>query len=88
MLQRMANLPTQHSFFLFGARGTGKSTFLKEQFDPNKVHYINLLNIDDEEIYARRPEELKDRATSLSKDIEWILIDEIQKVPQLLEPNQ
>lgn len=41
MYQREIRLPSQ-SFFLFGARGTGKTTLIKERFPD--AYYINLLD--------------------------------------------
>ena len=36
------------SFFLFGARGTGKSTFLKEWFSAKDVLWLDLLRPEEE----------------------------------------
>ena len=71
----------QDSLFLWGARQTGKSTLLKSLF-PNVRRY-DLLNSEEFERFFRNPEllreELKDAAPS-----NLIIIDEIQKIPQLL----
>ena len=45
MIQRMVKLPKTNSFFLFGARGTGKTTLLKKRFPAQKVVFIDLLDI-------------------------------------------
>lgn len=69
------------SFFLFGPRGTGKTTWLKETYP--EALYIDLLSPD---IYRRllaKPERLKQIIEgNPGKTI--IIIDEIQRVPQLL----
>ena len=47
MFQRDCTFPLSHPFFLFGARGTGKSTLLKERLGPECL-FIDLLNINTE----------------------------------------
>ncbi len=89
MIQRRITPRPKQSFFLFGARGTGKSTFLREQFKkPKNTLWIDLLNLDDEDRYGRDPM-LLDReiaARSLQKlKPELVIIDEIQKLPRLLD---
>ncbi len=46
MLRRALQPPDNHGFFLFGARDTGKSTLIGEQFDIQKALWINLLDLD------------------------------------------
>ncbi len=69
------------SVFLFGARQTGKSTILRQQF-PGSI-YIDLLDSQVKSRYERRPvllyETLKDKAAGTI-----VIIDEIPEVPQLL----
>jgi predicted AAA+ superfamily ATPase len=74
----------QHALIL-GARGTGKSTFLRAAFSKREVFWIDLLLPKTEDRYARDPERLKEEFEALSKDVEVIVIDEIQKVPALLD---
>ena len=68
--------------FLFGARQTGKSTLLKERF--KGAIYYDLLNPDIRKAFKRNPNSLKealwDRAAGT-----LVIIDEIQKVPELLD---
>ena len=70
------------SVFFFGARQTGKTTLLKELFPD--VRYYDLLKSDEFERFSRRPwllrEELQD-----GHDGELVIIDEIQKLPVLLD---
>ena len=84
MYKRIIKTTENNSYFLFGARGTGKTTLLKEKYTPDKSLYIDLLNPEMEDLYARKPAELSRQAKILSPDIKWIIIDEIQKVPKLL----
>ncbi|MBN2189345.1 MAG: ATP-binding protein [Chitinispirillaceae bacterium] len=85
MFQRIVSPLKSNSFFLFGARGTGKTTFLKGFFDPKTVEYIDLLRIDEEEIFARNPSELENRVSGLKPEKQWVVIDEIQRIPRLLD---
>lgn len=85
MLERLIQLPKNKSFFLFGARGVGKSTLLHHIFPESETLYINLLNADAEIRFARRPDELAVIARSLPPEKKYIIIDEIQKIPKLLD---
>lgn len=84
MLPRILQLPNEldGSIFLFGARQTGKSTILRQQFGRDSI-YIDLLNSELRGRYSRRPvllyEMLKDKASGTI-----VIIDEIPEVPQLL----
>ena len=74
-----------NSFFLFGPRGVGKSRLLKEILDEKKTYYIDLL---DEETYERFILDislLKKIVGKLPQEIEWIAIDEIQRIPRILD---
>lgn len=72
----------EHSFFLFGPRGVGKSTWLKNQFQ--FAISINLLNHNDYLELSRDPHLLTAKLTPLPKK-SWVCIDEIQKIPELLD---
>lgn len=81
MFTRLLKAPNQ-SFFLFGPRGTGKSTFLKKIY-PKAVFY-DLLLTDEMRRFSQRPQVLVDETAHL-KAGDWVVIDEIQKVPGLLD---
>lgn len=87
MFIRLCNLSNSNSFFLFGARGTGKSTLLESIFSKNNPKYwwIDLLNLDIELEYKARPQLLVKRFLAFDNRPEWIIIDEVQKVPQILD---
>jgi predicted AAA+ superfamily ATPase len=70
-----------HSFFLFGPRGTGKTTWLKTVFKGAK--WFDLLRSDQLMKLLRNPEQLRFEVESLGRG-SWVVIDEIQKLPQLL----
>jgi predicted AAA+ superfamily ATPase len=69
------------SYFLFGPRGTGKSTWLRQKY-PDAA-WIDLLDTENERRYSARPERLKDFIRTV-KGQRRIIIDEIQRVPELL----
>lgn len=80
MYTRILEPPKQKSFFLFGPRGTGKTTWLKIRF-PNAL-YFDLL---DSEVYndlLARPNRLAQMIPDSWKD--WVIVDEVQRVSALL----
>ncbi len=87
MFYRLITPSNHSSFFLFGARGTGKSTFIKDQFLQNKqTHRIDLLDSKIEDRYARNPSLIESDLLALDyKKLDFIFIDEVQKVPRLLD---
>ena len=70
-----------NSFFLFGPRGTGKSTILKEFF--KEALYIDLLDNENIRIYSAYPERLA-QTVMANNEKKVIIIDEIQKIPDML----
>ncbi|MEW6184980.1 MAG: AAA family ATPase [Thermodesulfobacteriota bacterium] len=78
-------LPEGKSAFLWGPRKTGKTTYLKEAF-PNSLKY-DLLQTDLFLDFTKRPYLLREQllASSPQQLKEPIIIDEVQKVPQLLD---
>jgi len=85
MFNRLIKLPENNSFFLFGARGTGKTFLLKQRFKTSRALYIDLLAPDQNETYSLRPRTLSEQLAALGRETEWVIIDEIQKVPKLLD---
>ncbi len=82
---RILNPGKTNSFFLFGARGTGKTTFLKSFFkNRSDILWLNLLDPEIEDRYSRLPSLLIEQIRSESKRWKWVIIDEVQKVPALL----
>lgn len=85
MIKRDVNILKSHSFFLFGARGTGKTSYLKELFSKEKdILWIDLLEPSKELEYIKRPEKLIDDVNAHS-GLSWVIIDEVQKVPKILD---
>ena len=81
MYPRILEIPAGgQSFFLFGPRGTGKTTWLKQRF-PNAL-YLDLL---DHALYLElltRPQRLREFIPPRHDD--WIVLDEVQRVPLVL----
>lgn len=91
MIKRSLDPLTNRSFFLFGARGTGKTTWLQSNFMGDDDLYINLLDDDTEERYSKRPGLLDAELKNLQLEKKlprFVVIDEIQKIPKLLDIAQ
>lgn len=73
------------SIFLWGARQVGKTTLLEYAYP--KVRFYDLLLSKEFERFVRRPSLLSEELATAA-DGELIIIDEIQKVPQLLDEVQ
>jgi predicted AAA+ superfamily ATPase len=83
MYKRLLDLNSpKKSFFLWGQRQTGKSSLLRETF--KSAYYINLLESDTFIDYSRAPSLLRERTAHLSAG-QIIIIDEVQKIPLLLD---
>ncbi len=78
--KRHYTLP-EESFFLFGPRGVGKSTWLRQSFHENQI-----LSLLDQKLFlelAREPHNIQKLVNEKVQN-DWICIDEIQKLPALL----
>lgn len=84
MFNRILNLENQgnDSIFLFGARQVGKTTWLRQKFA--ECRYYDLLRNTEFERLLRRPELLAQELSDLGEG-DTVIIDEIQKLPQLLD---
>jgi predicted AAA+ superfamily ATPase len=78
LLKRRTKLNPQKNYLLLGPRRVGKSTFLKS--DRSEAQYIDLLMSDVYFEYRSRPALLRERFQSSSGTI---IIDEIQRIPEL-----
>lgn len=83
MIERKLNIINNldDSIFLFGARQTGKSTFLRTRF-PDSI-YIDLLDTSVKSRFKRRPSLLYDTLCDKTQGT-LVIIDEIPEVPELL----
>jgi uncharacterized protein len=82
MISRTIHIPLKYnkSFFLLGPRGTGKTFWVKASM-PNAL-YINLLDSEKYLALASLPKRIEEFIPPNFTD--WIIIDEIQKIPLLL----
>lgn len=80
MYSRMIIPPKAKSFFLFGPRGTGKTTWVKSAFP--KAAYIDLLEAELFNDLTANPQRLSNFIPPAFKD--WVIIDEVQRIPELL----
>lgn len=76
-------IPKGKSCFLWGARQTGKTTYLKEKFP--EALFINLLRADVYQRYLLSPHKLREELHAMPSKNKIIIIDEVQKVPPLLD---
>ena len=80
MYPRLFQAPLRQSFFLFGPRGVGKTAWLHQQF-PGALFFDML----DYQVYTEllaSPQRLGERIPQGQK--EWVVVDEVQRVPELL----
>lgn len=77
------DLIKQKSLFLLGPRQTGKSTLLRHVFPESR--YVDLLEADTFRELSTFPETLRQRVQANEK---LVIIDEIQKLPSLLDEVQ
>ena len=80
MYSRTIKPPQDKSFFLFGPRGTGKSTWVQSTFSGSL--YLDLLESELYTLLLASPQRLE---TLIPPEYEgWVIIDEIQRIPELL----
>jgi predicted AAA+ superfamily ATPase len=73
--------PGTETFFLWGPRQSGKTTLLRERY-PGSV-WIDLLKADEFRRYATRPELMREELAK--SGAKFVVVDEVQKVPALLD---
>lgn len=83
MFIRHVNILNSNSFFLFGARGVGKTSLLDKHFNAKDVLKIDLLDYETLAQIQGNPRLFSE--TIIGKKKEWIIVDEVQKVPQILD---
>jgi len=84
MFKRQLSLPAagKETFFLWGPRQTGKTTLLRANY-PDAL-WIDLLLADEFRRYLHNPEILREQLAA-RPSVRQVVIDEVQKVPQLLD---
>jgi predicted AAA+ superfamily ATPase len=81
MFHRELPAPTD-TFFLFGPRGTGKSTWLRQHF--RDAAWFDLLRLPLVLELTQRPGSFRARVEALPRGT-WIVVDEVQRLPALLD---
>lgn len=76
----LSGLLRKNSFFLFGPRGTGKSYLIRNTLIDIPV--FDLLDDDTYQRLVRRPKRLSEEIPDTAQ---WVVVDEIQKLPSLLD---
>lgn len=75
-----------HSFFLFGARGTGKTTFVHDLFsNPSEILLYDLLNPKLADSLLLDPDLFQRQILHKENRKKTIIVDEVQKIPKLLD---
>lgn len=82
--KRLAELPQNASFFLFGPRQVGKSTLIKETFNAERSVYYNLLQEKEFTRLIANPSLFGEEVEKLNPKITHVIIDEVQRIPALL----
>ena len=85
MIPRDCKLPKKQSFFLFGARGTGKTTLLRRFFSEKDSVFIDLLDIQLFDQILLDPGRFQALIDSAENKHKRVVVDEIQKMPRLLD---
>ncbi|MBU1017001.1 AAA family ATPase [Patescibacteria group bacterium] len=80
MYSRLITPPKDKSFFLFGPRGTGKTTWVRATFP--KAVYLDLLEAEVFNILLANPQRLENYIPKNFTD--YIIIDEVQRIPEIL----
>jgi predicted AAA+ superfamily ATPase len=86
MFPRTLNISKSNSFILLGPRGTGKSSHINQLFEGENVAKYDLLDPELSLRFQSSPGAFKAEIEHASKrGLKWIVIDEIQKAPELLD---
>ncbi len=80
------DIAERQSLFLWGPRQTGKSTLLRLMF-PAALR-VDLLNASEFRLLKSRPEALRERCRAWNPATGPVVIDEVQKIPELLDEVQ
>jgi uncharacterized protein len=85
MFARSLKLPVAgtESFFLWGPRQTGKTTLLRRCYPD--AWWVDLLKSEEYRRYLERPDVLREELAAVDLAGRQVVIDEVQKVPALLD---
>ncbi len=85
MIKRSINLPKNNSFFLFGSRGTGKTSLLESFYSKKDTIFIDLLDLKVFDELTLDPTRFLSLIDSSKNSEKRVVVDEIQKLPKLLD---
>ncbi len=85
MIQRDCKFSKTKSFFLFGPRGTGKTTLLHQEFSAQDTLFVDLLDIDFFDQLMLDPGRFAALIDSPEHINKRVVVDEVQKFPRLLD---
>ena len=88
MILRLLKLPKNNHFFLFGPRQTGKTTLVRTSFASKQLHQVDLLETRTYALLKANPAHLYSEIKALPSGCTHVFIDEVQKVPELLNEVQ
>lgn len=85
MVNRIINPLKSRSFFIFGSRGVGKSTWIRENLKGSNVLYFNLLDPNIYEQFLLEPGRMLEIINTKENVKKIVVIDEVQRIPALLD---
>ena len=85
MIQRSPKCPEDNSFFLFGPRGAGKTTFLRTWLQGRDALFVGLLDIATFDELLLEPARFGLLINTPGNKGKKIVVDEVQKLPRLLD---
>lgn len=85
MYKRTINISLSRSFFLFGARATGKTTLLRSLLEDSQGFFVDLLDTQKYSELQAYPQNLESIIRPAIDSKRIVVIDEIQRVPALLD---
>lgn len=88
MIKRELNLSKTNNLLLFGPRQVGKTTLIRESFPAENLQVINLLLSEVYTKYKSAPAVFREEVRALSPKITHVVVDEAQRVPDLLNEIQ
>jgi hypothetical protein len=84
MIPRTCKLSKSNSFFLFGPRGTGKTTLIRDQFPDEQAVYVNLLDDSLMDQFLLDFDRFKDFIDQPQNRDRAVIVDEVQRLPKIL----
>lgn len=85
MFPRLLNLPKSNSYFLFGPRQVGKTSLVTSSLKAERVLKYDLLDSKEYFRLIARPALFAEELMKVKGSIDFVVIDEVQRVPALLD---